>query len=135
MSSNKRQRRVSRPVAEVVGSVAGVSLPRDGSEIKLVLEMVILRRVARGLIRENSAKWLDAVLAKLVSVGVTTLRELVMAAPTLNQRLYDANRPKLHDLTISEMMAEVVLMIQWPVMWRSLLELMLIHRKIGKKVL
>jgi hypothetical protein len=60
------------------------------------------------------AEWLAAVLAKLIAVNVTTLRELVMAAPTLNQILGQANRRRLHDSTISKMMAEVVLMIEWP---------------------
>ncbi len=49
-----------------------------------------------------------------MSVGVTTLRELVVAAPTLNQTLQDAGRRRLHLVTLTEMMVEVADMVRWP---------------------
>jgi hypothetical protein len=103
-------------VAEVTGPVARASLPQDfsGDEIRRVLEMVVLRRVQRGLVQENSAEWLSAVLSKLIFVDVTTLREFVRVAPTLNQILGQHSLHRLHDTTVSEMMQEVVLMIEWP---------------------
>jgi hypothetical protein len=106
------------PVAETVGSVAAGpvqdTLALPGAEIRLVLEMVILNRIHRGQLSDNTDGWIAAVLANLMSVGVTTLRELVVAAPTLNQTLQDAGRRRLHLVTLTEMMVEVADMVRWP---------------------
>ena len=107
------------PVAETVGSVATgpVQAPLDGlpgAEIRLVLEMVILNRIHRGQLADNTDGWIAAVLANLMSVGVTTLRELVVAVPTLNQTLRDAGRRRLHLVTLTEIMFEVAEMGRWP---------------------
>ena len=107
---------VPAPNPEVVGSVAGVPLPRDpfaGAQVRLVLEMVVLRRVQRGRVMDNSGEWVNAVLAKLISINVTTLKELVLAAPTLNQTLCAAHCRPLNDVTVSEMMEELVEMVEW----------------------
>jgi hypothetical protein len=110
---------VAVPVAETVGSVAAGPVQDPvygvpGGQIRLVLEMVILNRIHRGQLSDNTDGWIAAVLANLMSVGVTTLRELVVAAPTLNQTLQDAGRRRLHLVTLSEMMVEVADMVRWP---------------------
>ena len=113
----RAQRAVPRVEPEVVGSVAGMPLPQDpmvGAQIRLVLEMVVLRWVARHEAVENPGAWIEAVHAKLMFVSVTTLRELVMEAPTLNATLRQARQVCLNVRTISEMMAEVVELIEWP---------------------
>ena len=100
-----------------VPSVAGVSVAREpiaGAQVKCVLEMFIFWRVERGWIREGLAEWLDAVLSKLLDINLTTLRELMVAAPKLNSVLYHAHHRRLHELTITEMMSAVALMIDWP---------------------
>jgi hypothetical protein len=103
-------------LADVVESTAGLPAPVDGVavEIRLVLEMVTIRRAASRRPMDNASEWVAAVLAKLVHVNVTTMRELVMATPILNQALYKANHRRLNDLTLCDMMAELVLMIEWP---------------------
>ncbi len=108
---------VPRIVPEVVGSVAGVVVPQDpfvGVQIKYVLEMVVLRRLARGEETLHPEGWVTEVNRKLRLINVTTLRELVLESPTLNRSLHQAGQMLLHKSTMTDMMAEVAWMIQWP---------------------
>jgi hypothetical protein len=107
----------ARIVPEVVGSVAGVVVPQDpfvGVQIKYVLEMVVLRRLARGEETLHPEGWVTEVNRKLRLINVTTLRELVLESPTLNRSLHQAGQMILHLSTMTDMMAEVARMIQWP---------------------
>ena len=58
--------------------------------------------------------WVDAVANNLEIVGVSTLRDLVQSASTLNVLLERARLPRLHGTTIQEILNEVCLMVQWP---------------------
>jgi hypothetical protein len=51
---------------------------------------------------------------KLMLINVTTLRELILVAPMLNTSLRNAGQLGLHQRTMTDMMAELVHMIQWP---------------------
>ena len=108
---------VPRRVPEVVGLVAGVPVPQDpvvGVHIKYVLEMVVLRRISRNEPIEHPVGWVAEVQRKLMSINVTTLRELVMEIPRLNSLLHQAGQMVLHLTTLMDIMAEVARTIQWP---------------------
>jgi hypothetical protein len=132
-STARARRSISSVEPEVVGSAAGVpishrdpavaaqirdvlALPRPlvGGEIRDVLEMVILRRIARSQGMQNPTGWITAVHGKLVRGNVTTLRELILEVPTINATLRRAGERMLDVATLSDMMAEVALMIWWP---------------------
>jgi len=108
----------SAPVAEVVGSVAGVPLPADafaGDQIRLLLEMVALRRgIDTVASAAAAAEWVAAVHSNLMDIGVSTLRELLVASPDLNEMLGRSNHRRLHAATIVQLMEELALMITWP---------------------
>ncbi len=98
---------VPAAVAEVVGSVAGIppAGPLPGDDVRLVLEMVVLRRgLDTAAAAAAAAEW----------VGVTTLRELVEASTSLNVMLDRAHHRQLHGITIVQMMEELARLIQWP---------------------
>jgi hypothetical protein len=131
-SAARARRPIPRIEPEVVGSAAGVPIGQDpavaaqirdvlalpmplvGVEIREVLEMVILRRIARSQVMQNPTGWITAVHGKLMRGNVTTLRELVLEVPTINATLRHAGERMLDVATLSDMMAEVALMIQWP---------------------
>jgi hypothetical protein len=92
-----------------------VPVPQDpfvGAQIKFVLEMVVLRRMSRNEPIENPGGWMTEVHCKLMLINVMTLRELVMEAPALNASLHQARQMVLHVSTMTDMMAEVVWIIQ-----------------------
>ena len=104
-------------MAEVVGSVARIppAVPGRGEEVRLVLEMVVLRRgLDTAAAAAAAAEWVAAVHFNLMDIGVTTLRELLEASPTLNVMLDRARHRQLHDITIVQMMEELARLIQWP---------------------
>jgi hypothetical protein len=55
--------------------------------------------------------WEEAVVEKLNSVGIHTLKDLKMAVVGLNRRLGVARHPRLHELTINLMMEVVAEMV------------------------
>ena len=128
----RARRPIPRMEPEVVGSSPGVPIGQDpvvaaqirdvlalprplvGVEIRDVLEMVILRRIARSQVMQNPTGWITSVHGKLMRGNVTTLRELVLEVPTINATLRGAGERMLDVATLSDMMAEVALMIQWP---------------------
>ena len=63
---------------------------------------------------DNPEGWIAAVHAKLMYINVSTLKELVVEAPTLNANLRRYHQVCLNVKTISEMMFEVGEMVQWP---------------------
>lgn len=109
---------VPAPVAEAVGSVAGILTagPCVGNDVRLVLEMVVLRR---GLDTDAATaaadEWVAAVHSNLMDIGVTSLRELVEASSILNVMLDRAHHRQLHGLTIVQIMEEVARLVQWPI--------------------
>jgi hypothetical protein len=106
------QRAVPPVVPYVVGSVA--EAPVVGPQIKYLLEMVVLRRMSRNEPVEHPEGWMTEVHRKLMLINVTTLRELILVAPMLNTSLRNAGQLGLHQRTMTDMMAELVHMIQWP---------------------
>jgi hypothetical protein len=121
----QRKRRASRarcvdsaPVAEVVGSVAGGPLSADalpGDQIRLVLEMVVLRRGLDTVASAASAaEWVAAVHSNLLDIGVSTVRELLVALPDLNEILSQSGHQRLHAATIVQLMEELSHLITWP---------------------
>jgi hypothetical protein len=108
---------VPAAVAEVVGSVAGIppAGPLPGDDVRLVLEMVVLRRgLDTAAAAAAAAEWVAAVHSNLMDIGVTTLRELVEASTSLNVMLDRAHHRQLHGITIVQMMQELARLVQWP---------------------
>jgi hypothetical protein len=104
-------------VAEVVGSVAGIppAGPFPGDDVRLVLEMVVLRRgLDTDAAAAAAAEWVAAVHSNLMDIGDTTLRELVVASTSLNAMLDRAHHRQLHGITIVQMMEELACLVQWP---------------------
>ena len=109
---------VPAPNPEVVGSVDGAALPVDalaGGQVRMVLEMVVLRRGLDSVVATTAgAEWVVAVHANLTDVGISTLRELLMATPILNRILGQTRHRQLHEATIIQMVEEMARMITWP---------------------
>jgi hypothetical protein len=77
---------------------------------------LVVMKVARtqGKVGNAYKDWVEAVHAKMVAVGVTTLRELVEGILTLNQRLARDRHLTLHGPTMQALLMEAVDMVEWP---------------------
>ena len=89
--------------------------PLPGDDVRLVLEMVVLRRgLDTAAAAAAAAEWVAAVHSNLMDIGVTTLRELVESSTSLNAMLDRAHHRQLHGITIVQIMEELARLIQWP---------------------
>jgi hypothetical protein len=117
VSSRRRTKRTkekmadSDAVADAVGSNDTDDTEYDVYAEETLRVMVVTVAFEKGFEGISGSGWVKAVVDKLNSVGVKTLKDMIRQSTTINQTLGAAGHARFHRTTLRSMMETIVKMV------------------------